>query len=175
KPDVLAARRQGNHCRGDAGCERQSAAGGERATVCPPHFPAPDGSTLGKSRALLAHARHHPVRQAAQIELAPARLDDAAQRLCLRPDQLQAVLAGRTTPHVVLDPGAVVVGQSPIVQRPEERHYLFAALHSPSPVSSSFDGASSPRYSRSLFCIFRRAWKMRLITVPLRMPRTLAI
>ena len=106
--------------------------------------------------------------------IARARLDDAAQRPRLRTDQRQAILAGPTTAHVILDPGAVVVGQSSIVQWPEEGHDLFAALHSPSPVSSSFDGASSPRYSRSLFCIFRRAWKRRLITVPLRMPRTFA-
>src|SRR5207237_9481495 len=99
--------------------------------------------------------------------------DGFAHRLRQRRDQGEPVAARGASAGMVLDPGAVVVRERAVMQRPEQRHDLFAAPHDSSSGSSRV-GASSPRYSRSLLSIVSRAWTSRLMTVPLRLPRTFA-
>src|SRR5256885_14840129 len=158
---------------GHAGRHREAAGGREGTPVRPPHLPAPYRGALRGGGTPLAHPRHHAIWKLFQVQSARASDDGFAHRLRLRRGQRQPVTAGGAAAHVVLHPSAVVVRKRAVVQGPEQGHHLLAAPHDSSSGSSRF-GASSPRYSRSLFCIFSRAWKSRLITVPLRIPRTFA-
>src|SRR2546421_1422777 len=138
----------------------------------PPQLAPQDGRALGSAGALLPRSGQDAIREAFEIERSGPRGERLADGLPLGGDQRHPVAAGRAAAQVLLDPGAVVVRQDAVEQRPEERHDVLAALHSSSSSRLPASGASSPRYSRSLFCIFKRAWNRRLITVPLRMART---
>ena len=166
----LGGRRDEEDRQRQAGRQREPAGRGEGALVRAPQLAAVGGDR--RRRSVVLDARHHAVGEAGEVRRLPAGPDHLAQRQALRCEQRLAAPARRAAGQVIVDPGAIVVGQRRVEQRPEQRDDFLAALHDWPSFSGS--GASSPRYSRSLFCIFNRAWKRRLITVPLRMPSTLA-
>ena len=161
--------------------ERHSGGRGKDAPVGAPHLEAPDGKRRnGAPRSLPIDALQHRVRDAFEIGLLQARGGALPQRLALREQEILAAAAGGALGKMLLEPDEVLFRQLSVEVGADERHrFLATSFHrrssSPSPSTSSPSSlASSPRYSRSLRCIFSRAWNSLLITVPLRIPSTLA-
>ena len=164
------SRRKEEHGQPQAGCSGQAACRQERTLVRAPHLRAVDAQMLEAAQLLfLSRAQKDPVGEAAEVGRCPAREHLLAQGGSLRGDERLTLAAACALAQVLESPFAVVGRQGSVEERPEERNGVRAALHRSSP-----SGSSSPRYSRNFFCIFNRAWKSRLITVPLRMPSTLA-
>src|SRR6266852_3071621 len=164
-----AAQRREQRDHGQRSRHRQARGRGDAAPVRPPGLRAPHPQAQHRGgRAVVDHARQHGVRHPGQVRgrgLAHHRLP---HRVPLRREQGLAGGTGVAARHVLGEPRAVLLGQLTIHPRPDQGDRLLAApLHSSSSASSF---VSSPRYSRSFRCIFSRAWKSRLITVPLRMP-----